>query len=248
MDSACLYDSWIQNQRKLRDDLSTARTADFADQTRLRSLVSRAVDLYDSHYRARSQLSRSDPIAALLPASSTPLEGAAHWISGWRPNVLIHLLYTESGLRFESHLQNFLIGSRSGDIGDISPAQLAATDELQRRTVRREIEIDEELGEVQAGPWGWDPFPPSDSDLDGRLERVVRVVVRADELRMRTLRAVVGILEPLQAVDLLVAAADFEVGISGLGAELHQDPIGSTISDQAGSVPSPEKWLLQIRK
>lgn len=227
MDSACLTDSWIQNQRKLREDLSTARTADFPDQTRLRSLISRALDLYDSRYLARSELSRSDPIAAILPASSTPLERAAHWISGWRPNILIHLLYTESGLGFESQLQNLLIGSRSGDLADISPAQLASVDELQRRTVRSEIEIDEELGEVQAGPWGWDPFPPTDSDLDGRLERVGRLVVRADELRMRTLRAVVGILEPLQAADLLVAAADLEVGISGLGAELHQHPIRS---------------------
>ncbi|WOK97901.1 transcription factor HBP-1b(c1)-like [Canna indica] len=202
---------WPRQLRRLRRELRSGR-AD-AD----RALVNRALALYESFFLARSAAARTDPVRAFAAPWATALERAAHWVAGWRPNALIHLLYSESSLRFESQLQNLLLGVHSGDLGDLSAAQLARINELQERTVREEVEIAAEMAAVQEGLA--EPFPRSDAELEAKVGKLGRVLRRADELRLRTLREVVEILEPVQAVDLLVAAADLEIGMREIGLE-----------------------------
>ncbi|XP_064948050.1 protein DOG1-like 2 [Musa acuminata AAA Group] len=211
---------WPRELSRLRRDLRCARGD--AD----RALVDRAIALYECFFRARSTAARSDPVRAYAAPWATALERAAHWVAGWRPNALIHLLYSESSLRFESQLPDLLLGVHSGDLGDLSSAQLGRIDELQRRTIRGELEISAEMAAVQEGLA--EPFPRSDAELEGKVGELTRVMERADELRLRTLREVVDILEPVQAVDLLVAAADLEIGLREFG--LSQD--GSRVGPQ----------------
>ncbi|URD75760.1 hypothetical protein MUK42_37188 [Musa troglodytarum] len=213
---------WPRELSRLRRELRCARGD--AD----RALVDRAIALYECFFRARSTAARSDPVRAYAAPWATALERAAHWVAGWRPNALIHLLYSESSLRFESQLPDLLLGVHSGDLGDLSSAQLARIDELQRRTMREEVEISAEMAAVQEGLA--EPFPRSDAELEGKVGELRRVMERADELRLRTLREVVGMLEPMQAVDLLVAAADLEIGLREFG--LWQD--GSRVGARGG--------------
>lgn len=213
--------SWIQAQASLRNEL--IRFRDEPDRTKLRSLVDHVLDRYEAHYRAQTRFAKFDPVQAFNNPSATNLVRAVYWLSGIRPNILIQLLYTESGLRFEAQLNDLLNGVHSAASGDINPAQLEKIDDLQRRTIKDEVVIDEEMGRVQESVP--DPFLPSDSDLDSRLEEIRRVLEEADGLRMKTLRAVLGILDPLQAVDLLIAVADLEIGVRGLGLELERNPI-----------------------
>jgi hypothetical protein len=49
-------------------------------------------------------------------------------------------------------------------------------------------------------------------DVAGVVGMVGAVLDRADALRLRTVKRAVEILEPAQAVQLLVAAADVEIG------------------------------------
>lgn len=223
MKPSCLPSDWIGQQYLIRDELIQARGS--LDPAQLGSLINRVLSRYEAYYRARFDVARSDPVRACSCPLATNLERATYWMSGWRPNILIQLLYTESGFKFEAQLNELLSGAHSGDIGDISPSQLLLIDELQRRTIEAEVEIDEELGRIQE--MAPDPFLPWDSDLDLKLEELGNVIIKADELRMRTLRGVVGILDPLQAVDLLVAAADLDIGVRGLGLELVRSPICS---------------------
>ncbi|CAI0440802.1 unnamed protein product [Linum tenue] len=127
---------------------------------------------------------------------ATSLERSLHWIAGWRPTTLFHLVYTESSILFESHIVDILKGLKTGDLGDLSPTQFRRVSELQCDTVREENAITDELSEWQDGA----------SDL-------------ADDLRLKTVRRVVELLTPQQAVEFLIAAAELQFGVRGWGQD-----------------------------
>ncbi|KAG2617576.1 transcription factor TGA9-like [Panicum virgatum] len=203
---------WFRGLRSLRRDLSSARWSD--DPAQLEALVGRFVAHLESYCAARSE---QDPVWTLSAPWASPAErGAAYWLAGWRPTTLVHLLYTESGRRFEAQLPDLLLGVRSGNLGDLSPAQLAQVDELQRRTVAEEDALSREMAEVQEGRG---VVAPGGGELDvrGLVRRVRAVLDKADALRLRTMKRAVEILQPAQAAELLVAAADMEIGFREFG-------------------------------
>ncbi|PUZ64814.1 hypothetical protein GQ55_3G173100 [Panicum hallii var. hallii] len=207
---------WFRGLRSLRRDLSSARWSD--DPAQLEALVGRFVVHLESYCAARAEL---DPVWTLSAPWASPAErGAAYWLAGWRPTTLVHLLYTESGRRFEAQLPDLLLGVRSGNLGDLSPEQLAQVDELQRRTVAEEDALSREMAEVQEGHG---VVAPGDGggelelDVRGLVRRVRAVLDRADALRLRTMKRAVEILQPAQAAELLVAAADMEIGFREFG-------------------------------
>ncbi|CAN6336826.1 unnamed protein product [Urochloa humidicola] len=214
---------WFRGLRALRRDLSSAQWSD--DPAQLEALVGRFVAHLESYCAARAEL---DPVWTLSAPWASPAErGAAYWLAGWRPTTLVHLLYTESGRRFEAQLPDLLLGVRSGNLGDLSPAQLARVDELQRRTVAEEDALSREMARVQeghgvvevggGGGGGGGGEVVVELDVSGLVRRVREVLDRADALRLRTMKGAVEILEPAQAAELLVAAADMEIGFREFG-------------------------------
>jgi hypothetical protein len=176
--------------------------------------VGRFVAHLESYCAARAEL---DPVWTLSAPWATPPErGAAYWLAGWRPTTLVHLLYTESGRRFEAQLPDLLLGVRSGNLGDLSPAQLVRVDDLQRRAVAEEDALSREMARVQEGH-GVVAAPENEVDVAAVVGRVRVVLGRADALRLRTVRTAVELLEPAQAAELLVAAADMEIGFREFG-------------------------------
>ncbi|RLN29438.1 uncharacterized protein C2845_PM05G29910 [Panicum miliaceum] len=204
---------WFRGLRSLRRDLSSARWSD--DPAQLEALVGRFVAHLESYCAARAEL---DPVWTLSAPWASPAErGAAYWLAGWRPTTLVHLLYTESGRRLEAQLPDLLLGVRSGNLGDLSPAQLAQVDELQRRTVAEEDALSREMAEVQEGHGVVVAPGGGELDVRGLVRRVRAVLDRADALRLRTMKRAVEILQPAQAAELLVAAADMEIGFREFG-------------------------------
>jgi hypothetical protein len=210
---------WFRGLRSLRRDLRAARWTD--DPAQLSKLVDGFVSHFSSYCAARTEL---DPVWTLSAPWATPVErGAAYWLAGWRPTTLVHILYTESGRRFEAQLPDLLLGVRSGNLGDLNPAQLAQIDELQRRTVAEEDELSREMAAVQEGQVA--VGDNGELDVDGLVARVGAVLAGADALRLRTMKRAVEILEPAQAAELLVAAADMEIGFREFG--LKHDSAGA---------------------
>ncbi|KAF0928297.1 hypothetical protein E2562_039408 [Oryza meyeriana var. granulata] len=202
---------WFRGLRGLRRDLRSARWAD--DPAQLRALVGRFVAHMEDYCAARAEM---DPVWTLSAPWASPVErGAAYWLAGWRPTTLVHLLYTESGRRFEAQLPDLLLGVQSGNLGDLSPAQLAQIDDLQRRTVAEEDGLSREMAQVQEGHGA--VASGGEIDVDGIVERARAVLGRADALRLRTMKRAVEILDPAQAAELLVAAADMEIGFREFG-------------------------------
>lgn len=146
-------------------------------------------------------------------------------MAGFRPTTLFHLIYTESSIRFESHVADILRGCRTGDLGELTPGQLARVSELQCLTVQDENQIGDELGtwqeEVARSEPEWSGLCGNGPDgLNRLLAKLGTVVAKADDLRMKTIRQVVELLTPQQAAEFLIAAAELQLGIRRWGLHL----------------------------
>lgn len=90
--------------------------------------------------------------------------------------------------------------------------------ELQCETVKEENGITDELSEWQQS---LSDLMSAMTDVDQIIGRLVTVVKKADDLRLRTLKRVVELLTPQQAVEFLIAAAELQFGIREWG--MNQD-------------------------
>ncbi|EXB53541.1 hypothetical protein L484_007912 [Morus notabilis] len=259
------FECWLSGQNQhLQELISAAKSpASAADEAALRSLIERVVKHYECYYRAKATWSRRDVLAMLTPSWRSTLEDAFLWIGGWRPSMAFHLLYSKSGLQLEapgrlSELINAMTTTTATataireDLADISPEQLSRVDGLQRRTIKEEKEISEEMAKRQetlAAPdivelshvvseqmtaGGGGSRDGDEEEEEERVETALKpkekgleeVLERADELRLRTLKDVIHLLTPIQAVHFLIAAAELHLRIHEWGkkrdAKTHQ--------------------------
>ncbi|KAD3066758.1 hypothetical protein E3N88_34638 [Mikania micrantha] len=171
----------------------------------LTQLVNKLMFQFSEYYRVKSVAANQDVLSVFCARWSTTLERSLYWIAGWRPTTAFHLIYTESSIRFESRMTDILHGIRTGDLGDLSPAQFARVSELQCETVQQEnVESCELLGGKFV-------------DFDKKIEQLVKIVEKADDLRLRTLKAVVELMTPQQAAEFLIAAGQLHFGIHRCG-------------------------------
>ena len=132
------YETWLEQLHKLVNQLSSApRPPSSPDQHQhLVQLVHKVMCHYAEYYKLKAQATERDAVSVLTAPWASSLERSLHWIAGWRPTTAFHLVYTESSIRFESHIADILRGLRTGDLGDLSPSQFRRVSELQCETVR----------------------------------------------------------------------------------------------------------------
>ncbi|XVF88006.1 hypothetical protein PTKIN_Ptkin19aG0014700 [Pterospermum kingtungense] len=184
----------------------------------LNQLVNKLLSHYSDYYQAKAAASERDVLDIFAAPWASSFEKSLHWIAGWRPTTVFHLVYTESSILFESHIVDILRGVRTGDLGDLSPSQFRRVSELQCETVKEENTITDELSEWQQSV---SDLMGAITDVDEIIRRLVTVVQKADDLRLRTLKRVVELLTPQQAVEFLIAAAELQFGIREWG--MNQD-------------------------
>lgn len=80
--------------------------------------------------------------------------------------------------------------------------------------MKEENAITEELSEWQDNA---SELMGSEDDINENIGRLVCIIKKADDLRLRTLRSVVEFLSPQQAIEFLIASAELLVGIRGWG-------------------------------
>ncbi|CAH1449990.1 unnamed protein product [Lactuca virosa] len=209
------------------------------DHHQLTQVVNKTMSHFSEFYRVKSLAANQDVLSIFSARWSTTLERSLHWIAGWRPTTAFHLIYTESSILFESRILDILHGIRTGDLGDLSPAQFTRVSELQCETVQQENAITDQLSEWQAckifcfslhfcskKDEASELIGGSCGDLDKKIGRLVQIVEKADELRLRTLKAVVELLTPQQAVEFLIAAAQLHFGIHRWGLNHDRERAG----------------------
>ncbi|KAG6657259.1 hypothetical protein I3843_04G071700 [Carya illinoinensis] len=212
------------------------------DKPHFRPLIDQVIQHYEQYYQAKSRCAKHDAIGVLKAPWTSALENAFMWIGGWRPSMAFHLLYSKSGQQTEEKLASFFQGTSSrGDLGDLSPSQLSKVDELQRRTIREEREITEKMakhqetvadsamvelshavtelirseGEGQSS--GGIEKERVESVLALKEEGLEKILLRADDLRLRTLKEILAVFTPIQAVHFLTAAAELHLRLHDWG-------------------------------
>ncbi|XP_047982917.1 protein DELAY OF GERMINATION 1-like [Salvia hispanica] len=226
------YTKWIGEQRQQIGILLLASKSPSSSSSSssppLSVLVTRTLAHYEEYYATKSKCAKTDVFLLLSPPWTSRLEHAFIWIGGWRPTAAFHLLYSKSGLQLEARLSSGAQAEAAG-LGNLSARQLGLIDELQRSTVREERRITEKEAKQQETVADAEMVELSGADvveeervglaLKGKEEGFEKVLRSADRLRMETLKAVVGILSPMQAVHFLIAAGELHLSLHEWGRE-----------------------------
>ncbi|KAG6660597.1 hypothetical protein CIPAW_03G116100 [Carya illinoinensis] len=196
------------------------------DNPHLRPLINGVILHYEKYHQAKARYAKQDAVVMLTPPWTSALENAFMWIGGWRPSMAFQLLYS-----------NFIQGLSIGDLGDLSPRQLVQIDNLQERTIREERKITEKMAkhqetvadqsmvqlshlvtefmrnEVEEGrsTGGGGLEERVGSVLELKKKGLERILLKADDLRLRTLKAILDVFTPIQAVHFLIAAAELQL-------------------------------------
>ncbi|CAH9104355.1 unnamed protein product [Cuscuta epithymum] len=136
----CFHETWLQQLKEMIHQLMQAPGATTTvDHHNLHQrLVYKVMSHCHNYSRAKSAAAKRDVLHVFTAPWASSLERSLHWIGGWRPTTLFHLLYTESSILFESHIVDILRGIRNGDLSDLTPSQLRRVSELQCETVQQE--------------------------------------------------------------------------------------------------------------
>jgi hypothetical protein len=146
------FEYWISEQTS---DLAALRAAASAvpatPDVELRRLVGQVLGHYEHYYQTKSAAAGEDILCMFSPSWTSTTENLFLWCGGWRPTAAVHLLYAKSGLQLESQLSALLNGNglQPYDLGDLGAEQFLATDQLQRRTIKKEREVDEVAASAQ---------------------------------------------------------------------------------------------------
>ncbi|CAL1373249.1 unnamed protein product [Linum trigynum] len=213
------YETWFEQLQQLVRQLRMCPNPPTSHDHRLAisRLVQSIMSHYADYYQVKSAAAERDVLLMFMAPWASSLERSLHWIAGWRPTTLFHLVYTESSILFESHIVDILKGRNTGDLGDLSPTQFRRVSELQCDTVREENAITDELSEWQDG--ASDLVGCSTEDVERKVSKLVGILRKADHLRLKTVRQLVELLTPQQAVEFLIAAAELQFGVRGWGQE-----------------------------
>ncbi|MFS7984263.1 putative transcription factor TGA like domain-containing protein [Helianthus anomalus] len=240
MDFHRFHETWyhqLHHQiRHLTDAPRPPTTDDHRHQLTLH--INKVMFHFSEYYRVKSLAAKQDVLSIFCARWASTLERSLYWIAGWRPTTAFHLIYTESSVRFESRMVDILHGIHTGDLGDLSPAQFTRVSEIQCETVQQENAVTNQLSEKGRNCCCGQVRPflttrkrkPTEiccfdeacdilggTCVDRKIERLVKIMEKADELRLKTLKAVVELLTPQQAAEFLIAAAQLHFGVHRWG-------------------------------
>ncbi|XP_060212350.1 protein DOG1-like 3 isoform X1 [Lycium barbarum] len=233
------FEQWLVEQNQDLDQLVRA-SKDNNNHRILSPIIQRVMKHYEEYYTEKSRCANVDVLGMLHPSWRSNLEDAFLWIGGWRPSMAFHLLYSKSGIQLEANLHELIRGFRTGDLGDLSGSQLGQIDELQNKTIREEKKLSENLAKVQESVADTSMVELSNvvsemmreqrgqvveeeeeekikTNIGKKEEGLLDVLRKADDLRLRTLKDILRILTPIQAVHFLIAAAELHLRIHEWG-------------------------------
>ncbi|KAK1302907.1 hypothetical protein QJS10_CPB12g00715 [Acorus calamus] len=210
-----LFEEWMQQQKQDLQELLLGLTQEPKNESRLRELISKALDHFKTYTNTRCIYAKENAFAFFSPKWCTSFEASYLWISGCRPTMAIRLVYALVGSELESQLEEFLRGVRRGNIAELSAAQLVAVNSLHGRTVMEEDKLSRKMTSLQEdmadnpkkeGGGGGSGGGEREDMVGKKVESLAGLLEAADKLRVGTMRELVEeILTPLQAVELLVA-------------------------------------------
>lgn len=223
------FQQWMNLQQEDLGKLVEASQRDSENES-LCQLVEKALAHFQDYMDKRSYLARQDVSIFYAPPWCTTIENSLLWIAGCRPSSFIRLVYALCGSQLEAQLNESLQGERKGNLGDLSACQLARVDALQTKTIREEDRLSGQIASYQEDiadqplaviAKGLDrigePNQEAEQVLDQHERAMAGMLEEADKLRLNTLKELLEILTPVQAVDFLAASKKLHLSIHEWG-------------------------------
>ncbi|KZV52299.1 hypothetical protein F511_35035 [Dorcoceras hygrometricum] len=208
----------IQEEDLLELHQALELNADGGDHTvELKRLAEKNIAHFQEYATTRRRLARDDVSSFFSPSWCSSFEGSMLWVGGCRPSIFIRLVYALSGKEFESNLREYLQGRRiGGGLGDLSANQIRLINGLHLKTVGLEDKLSSKLASLQED-MADEPIasiaqesrghgPPSravNEALSTHDDSMVNLMEEADNLRLCTMKELISILTPFQAVAFL---------------------------------------------
>ncbi|KAI3852777.1 hypothetical protein MKW92_026391 [Papaver armeniacum] len=235
------YQNWMTQQQEDLDELLEVYNQKPNEEEKLVSVIDKVLEHMQEYNNRRSELSIVDAPSFISPTWCPSIERSYLWLGGCRPSLGIRLVYWLCGSELESRLCEYLEGVRVGNVGELSAEQLNLVSELQLRAIREEEKLNSKMASFQedvadnpltglANNWD-DPSTESNGQveqaLDSHAKDLASILVDSDKLRLNTLKELLGILTPLQAVDFLIASIKLHIRVHQWGLrrdERHRRP------------------------
>ncbi|KAI3920259.1 hypothetical protein MKW92_038850 [Papaver armeniacum] len=217
------YQNWMIERQQLLEELLQVHNQNPNEEEELCCIIEKLIKHFQEYTNRRAQLSIDEASPFFAPTWCTSFENSFLWLGGCRPSLMIQLVYSLCSYQLESQLIEYLDGVRRGNIGELSADQLSLVSELQIRTILEEERISENMASLQENIADYCPLArlannSNDSDTDdqshiGQVEQALdshskdlaSILVDSDKLRMNTLKELISIFTPLQAVEFLIA-------------------------------------------
>ncbi|XP_042031111.1 protein DELAY OF GERMINATION 1-like [Salvia splendens] len=199
----CAFRNWMAQQQQDFHKLLAADPAATSPQE-LEHLRDKCTKHFKEYAERRAAMARQDAPCLLSPPWCSAFENAFMWVGGCRPSLFIRLIYCVCGSELDG-----------SNLAVLSARQLEMISALQCKTVKEEDKFSTRIASLKAHEEIADePLATMAKKSVGEVEAAMaaheaamaEVICEADKLRMETLKEVMGILSPLQAVDLLIAA------------------------------------------
>ncbi|XP_073150282.1 protein DOG1-like 3 [Henckelia pumila] len=237
---ACFYQEWMTLQEQELSELNQVIALNAngcATSAELSKLIEKIMNNFQDYIQKRSLMARAYVSPYFAPTWCTSLERSVLWIGGCRPSSYIRLIYALCGLEIESQFAEFLRGARIGNLGDLSARQISMVDHLQGNTISEERKLSTRLAGLQEDVLdhplaaiavkSGSQFNGSSGNVDEVLDKhglaMAGILEEADRLRLNTLRELVRILDPPQAVNFLAAGKKLRLCVQDWGKKRDLD-------------------------
>ncbi|XP_027163199.1 protein DOG1-like 4 [Coffea eugenioides] len=188
-------------------------------------LVNKLTQHHKDYYTAKWACASEDVLAFFTPVWLSPLENAYLWITGWKPSMILRLV--------DSLRKGQVPGATS--LADLSEEQVKKIEGLRSRIrvdeekVEREMErqqvamADRKMVElarlVSLTKNGEHLAAASSSQINGLVEMATKellaglekVMKMADCVRLKTLKGVLDVLNPMQSADFLASSSVLQI-------------------------------------
>ncbi|KAI3850241.1 hypothetical protein MKW92_018018 [Papaver armeniacum] len=237
------YQNWMIEQQQLLQELYQVHNQKPDDEQELCCIIEKLVKHFQDYTNRRAQLAIDEASSFFSPTWCTSMENSCLWVGGCRPSSLIQLVYSICGSQLESQLSEHLQGVRRGNISELSADQLGLVSELQCRTILEEERLSKRMVSLQENivdcPLTRLANNSDDSDteshiaqveqaLGSRYEDLASILVDSDKLRMNTLKELIRLFTPLQAVEFLIVGKELHLCMHHWGkkSDHRQDMMG----------------------
>ncbi|CAI9755761.1 unnamed protein product [Fraxinus pennsylvanica] len=208
----CLYQEWMSLREQELSELNHAiklREQAQQNDAEMRRLVDKLMQHFEDYVEKRRYLAHKDVSAFFSPTWCTTFANSVCRVAGCRPSSYFSLVYALCG----SEIVSKRVGdAKTSGFSLLSAFQLSSLDNLQRRTIGEEEKLSTQMATLPLALIAQKSGPKHESCpiVRDALKKINQAMVssmeEADILRQNTVKEIISILKPMQALDFMASA------------------------------------------